>query len=1122
MADVILKSERQIQADLLASIMEALSINDINPGSVLDILTQAKSQEVFSQYVQIAKIASLRNVNNLTGEDLDNYAFEFGLTRSTAQKATGKINILRSSTFTKKFTKLYRGDYTAYIGSNVLKVNDASTFPNASNTGDSFTIVIGRGTANEERVSYSNVADGTPRITVETTPIQHYAIQLDSNLRNNHLFGEEIVLLQGDDIIIPFGTIVNTSSTGISNAISFTINRDTVLLSGEDKVENVDITAVEAGSSGNIIIRGIDGTGAFDSPIFPGSRAENLNKFTTGMDRQTDNELRDQIRSHTNNLTAGIRLAIKNALIGLVDEETSKRVVSANIVNPLESGDPVEIYIDDGTGFEPSFESQGLESVIKNANGGEKRFSLRNSPMVQAQLETENSEPFDLSTSNQLIVEIGKDPCFSDSEVETITFAASDFASINVASAEEIIGVINNRSTHLKARTSKIGKNVIIQAKDNSVDSIKILKNLDSNLDANSELLFPEDKKDSLSLYLNGKKLNDKTSPSCVISDEVITLVNGIKEIPVRDINIYEDAVIDNNVFRFYLTNLNLLRNPASTSTLIFNLFDNSVESDYLAPESIITALNSLSISSNRIFNASIVNNKIKISSDVCDFRIGNDDFLDTSGNNTRQLVADLGLSDYLNVTVRSIDKDYTLNKDAGILELTNPLKSGDNLDVGKSNIKPSIRSNTSASFTYSSATTIDFRIDEKPISVDINVGTYTVPQMVFTLLNDSFNENATAYAVGEYIEVISNNRSLNSSIEVETENTSDDLLGFPRYEKSIVEETFDAFIISENTNTTEDLGLSYGDTFSLIVDEDEENNNFFINLTLEDMPSSVANEGEFTIPGLIKIFTKDTDLVGFNIIRRPDQTNPQISEITSYNSTTGVIEVSPDFSNNSISTNTTLGIVPKTMDNLISLLKNIRISPLSLVVDIEKTYNGVDGTEILNRLQLSSKNKSSKGAIQITGGSANDILLFHNRLIKGKSTYEYFTGLVALVNKTVYGDDSDPISFPGVGSPGTIFQILTPTVSEVLVGIKVDLEPNISLTLIETDIKSAVDNYINTLEIGQDLVVEEIRSSIIRIFGVKDVALTSPTRNKVASENVVFKTNFNLITVVEGISEES
>ncbi len=50
MATLRLKSERQIQAGMLARLIAKLNLNDVNPGSVVDVITQAAAQEDFARH----------------------------------------------------------------------------------------------------------------------------------------------------------------------------------------------------------------------------------------------------------------------------------------------------------------------------------------------------------------------------------------------------------------------------------------------------------------------------------------------------------------------------------------------------------------------------------------------------------------------------------------------------------------------------------------------------------------------------------------------------------------------------------------------------------------------------------------------------------------------------------------------------------------------------------------------------------------------------------------------------------------------------------------------------------------------------------------------------------------
>jgi uncharacterized phage protein gp47/JayE len=122
--------------------------------------------------------------------------------------------------------------------------------------------------------------------------------------------------------------------------------------------------------------------------------------------------------------------------------------------------------------------------------------------------------------------------------------------------------------------------------------------------------------------------------------------------------------------------------------------------------------------------------------------------------------------------------------------------------------------------------------------------------------------------------------------------------------------------------------------------------------------------------------------------------------------------------------------------------------------------------------------------------------------LYRGLAAYSYWTGLLALVHKTIYGDDSDLASHPGYGAAGIIFRVLAPTVKSVEVELDITLSEGISISSLENDVKSAVTGYINTLGVGEDIIIERIRASVITISGITDVVINSPTANIAIADN--------------------
>ena len=497
---LVLKSQRQIQTDILNAIISRLGLTDVNPGSVLDLLTQSVSQEDFNQYVQMSQIVRLVDLDATTGTDLENRAFEYGLTRAAAVQATGVVNILRQvdgANYTKVTTSFVSAGVLAPSrGDTVLRVNTVTGFA----AGGVNMVVIGRGLSNEEVKLITAIDTSNNTITINSA----------SPLAFDHSFTEEVTFIPAGqlDITISSGTTVSVPATGTNAQIDFATSEDQTIFAGEASVININVRALLAGAGGNV------GTGTISVIDQDGIGVTNTTAFTTGQDLETDESLRDRIRSHIQSLSRGTQQAVLNAIVGLVDAATSKRVVSANVVLPQSTSESVRVFIDDGTGFEPSFSPQASETLVEDSSRGTQRLQLDFAPIVKASIESANAEPFNLSalvaapttTGLQLTVRIGG----VGGAEETISVLTSDIEFASTVTAEEIVRVINNKATIFEARTSNIGTRIVVNAvadinEDIFVDRPATVPEVE---DLNTYIQLTNAEQSSLYLYKNDALLN--------------------------------------------------------------------------------------------------------------------------------------------------------------------------------------------------------------------------------------------------------------------------------------------------------------------------------------------------------------------------------------------------------------------------------------------------------------------------------------------------------------------------------------------------------------------------------------------------------------------------------------
>jgi uncharacterized phage protein gp47/JayE len=1127
MADLELKSERQIQNDILAVLIAELGLNDINRGSVVDVLTRAVAQEQFSLYYQIAQVSRLADIEAITGDDLDLKAFEYGLTRRESSEAKGVVTIKRAEGFEKVSTTFYAGSPSPIAGDTLIDVNDASN----PLIGTSGTLIIGRGTNNEEEVTYS---------TAPINNLNFFRFNLDAPLNNDHALEETVILKQGSDETVLAGTTVVVPATGTSPEIRFSIDNDVTLLSGEAEVTNVGVTALEPGTDGNIPVGAIKGVQAFPNPPFPGARATNESKFTTGQDRETDDELRDRIKDAIPALSRGVKQAIQNAIVGLVDVDSAKRVVSASIILPEEEAGDVKVYIDDGTGFEPTFVSQGFETILRDSTGGERRLQIDNFPIAKAQVESNNGETYDLSAVPlTLDIEVG-------TLSETITFNASDFRFPDIATAEEVVTAINNKSTLVEARTSNGGTFVVISAKVDENESLQV-----TGGSANSVIGFPTDRKNTLNLYLDDILLSKDGATATLDSGNSAPFnLQAVGAYP-HDL----DVVVDGK--------------SANTQTASIALSDVADPAN-VTVEEIATVINR-DIAGLTAFGINS-DSKLRLESNT---KLSSNSKIEVTGGTMNDATDGLNFS---TTEVSGIDGDYTFNRELGIVELSESLGVNKTVTAGSLFTRGKLRASSPELYSPANGETLVISVDggaNQTVTFDTTFTGGKTAEQTALFINDQL-EGATAIVreIGgqNFLEINTNTYEVSGSIEIKSASTANSSFGFDLDTVNNSADPNKAFKVSGNSGPYE---FAENDNLVVVLDNDIQNSTFSVNMNYVDAVTGGTSTTVFESSGLTSIFletdeiedyyaaftsganttsggiesvsdegggtfrytfdTAPTDLANYaagDLVKITDLddsdnntnavitavgasyfeiTNPdgvsatlqtgnavlsQRRQVTTYDEVTGEITVGTAFSNTPANGDDLI-VIPSTVQNLVEYMNNTKITSISLKAD-------VSGVENNSKVQISSKKDGSDGYVQITGGSANDELDFNSDLIRGVQAYNYWTGLLELVHRTIYGDDENLESFPGVGAAGITFRVLAPTVTQVSVEMNVTLREGISIASLENEIKSAVSGYINSLGVGEDVIIEEIRAAVINISGITDVDLSVPENNIPVADNEI------------------
>ena len=120
----------------------------------------------------------------------------------------------------------------------------------------------------------------------------------------------------------------------------------------------------------------------------------------------------------------------------------------------------------------------------------------------------------------------------------------------------------------------------------------------------------------------------------------------------------------------------------------------------------------------------------------------------------------------------------------------------------------------------------------------------------------------------------------------------------------------------------------------------------------------------------------------------------------------------------------------------------------------------------------------------------------FSEIAISGLDSYRYDTGLVAEVNKILYGDPRDPITYPGIAAAGAEIFVKPPLVRRIQISINVRVRTGVPFASISDQVRNSIAALINSSPIGRSIAISSIIASVNSIPGTVAVSITSPNYN--------------------------
>ena len=643
---VSIKTYQQILGEMIRTVLPNTPLNDINVGSVLLTLLEAAASSDFDNSASILSILELLNIDNVNNSDLDNRAADYGLTRFTAQTASGLVTITDTS-FTKRSTSLYSVKLPPIAGSTVIYANNAADW---APTGSFY---IGRGTASfEGPISYTSIEDHT----------SFYKIILSSTLKKDHLISDAVVDAQNtQDRRVIAGTTVFIPANSQNPNINYSILREIRIPAGETTAIGVPIVAQLPGTMGNASIGTIV---QFSSVPFAGATVTNTSALTDGKDQEQDLELRERIKAHTSTLARGTRDAILQAIIGLASSEDGKQVQSAVVKEPASAGEPSIIYVDDGHGFQPDYSGQSVDVLLASAVGSEEFLQLANFPLPRPQVVNTVEGHLTLTDGMMFVVQI-------DGVEEAVEFSASEFRNIATATLVELVVAIN-KATTFKCRLTDDSTHLLLYPVAHDAESLQVISirsTDDATLWANNVLAFPTTISRYISLYHNNRLLTEKMMSASLTTAPYSSWGISTTSI-VENLSIEVDGtpIQDRN---FTASDFGGVPIAFATSAQWAAAFNKKFAGLVTA----VTLSNSLQLSSSRLGTESILNI--------------------VGGSLSEGMFGSVATSDV------GQNAEFELNRQTGNLRVLVPIVAGDNVTAGSIDAKGSIISNTSAIGTF-------------------------------------------------------------------------------------------------------------------------------------------------------------------------------------------------------------------------------------------------------------------------------------------------------------------------------------------------------------------------------------------------------------------------------------
>lgn len=127
---------------------------------------------------------------------------------------------------------------------------------------------------------------------------------------------------------------------------------------------------------------------------------------------------------------------------------------------------------------------------------------------------------------------------------------------------------------------------------------------------------------------------------------------------------------------------------------------------------------------------------------------------------------------------------------------------------------------------------------------------------------------------------------------------------------------------------------------------------------------------------------------------------------------------------------------------------------------------------------------------------------------------YEYWTGLIREAQRLIDGDPEDPVDTTSWKAGGVVIRVRTPVVRWMLVAATVVVRDGFSRDVAREAVEVAISDYINSLNVGDDVIHAELVERAMGVPGLFDIVFSAPAQNTPIGDDELARVQSSDITI--------